>query len=223
MWAVPEIWKGGTCFILGGGPSLPFQFGVPEHIVDDVVEGKKLLSAYSPYLEPLKDKHVIAINTSFLLGRWVDFIFFGDNAWFLVYEQLLKRHPGLVITCAPRFQNRKDRRIKYVGRAPKREGIYTDTKNKVAWNYNSGAAAINLAVHFGVKKIVLLGFDMAILEGKTHWHSQYNRKRLPPFKKHLQGFPQIAKDAKRLGIEIYNASHITRIKEFPIVDVKDFL
>lgn len=38
---------------------------------------------------------------------------------------------------------------------------------------NSGAGAINLAAHLGVKKIILLGYDMQYTGGKRHWHGDH--------------------------------------------------
>lgn len=224
MWRVPEIWKGGDCWIIGGGPSLPKQFGIPEELVADVRSERKLVSAFEPYLEPIWKKHVIAVNNAYQLGRWIDIIFFGDNAWYLVHEEAVLRHPALKVTCAPRFQSAPSRwGIKYVSRSRKRVGIDTSTNYQISWNQNSGAAAINLAVLFGAKRIILLGFDMQLDEDKhTHWHRGHGSNRLPPFDRHLRGFPVIAQDAERLGVDILNASDSTAITVFKQVWAKDY-
>ncbi len=64
-----------------------------------------------------------------------------------------------------------------------------------------------------------------------HWHDVYKRgvtldqrkKRKMPFHRHLRGFPQIAKDAKQMGVEILNASPDSTIECFRKVTVKELL
>jgi hypothetical protein len=65
---------------------------------------------------------------------------------------------------------------------------------------------------------------------KQHWHAEYgtaNRKDVQqhrlPFARHLQGFRQIATDAKKRGITIINACPDSAIKEFPKMSVKEVL
>jgi len=95
----------------------------------------------------------------------------------------------------------------------------------VAWNQNSGAAAISVAVHAGAKRIFLLGFDMKLKADAQHWHSEYRtagvKARALPFNRHLQGFPFIAADAKRLGVEIFNVCPESAIPDFKKVTLKE--
>ena len=104
-----------------------------------------------------------------------------------------------------------------------RQGISPDP-TKVSWNSNSGAAAISLAAHFGVKRIILLGFDMSFNgKGVSHWHGSHGNEKPPPFRKHMLGFPVIAAEAKDRNIEIINASLGSALTEFPKVHVKELL
>ena len=87
-----------------------------------------------------------------------------------------------------------------------------------------------MAVHFGVRRIYLLGFDMAMDEKgeNSHWFGSHlppgqKAKRLPPFSKHLKGFPAIAADAEKLGIEILNVSPRSKIDEFPKITLTEAL
>ena len=95
----------------------------------------------------------------------------------------------------------------------------------VSWNRNSGCAAISLAAQLGVKRIILLGFDMTTDKNKvTHWHGSHGAKRRnPPFESHMKGMAEIAKDAEKLDIEIINASSISAIDVFPKKRVRDLL
>jgi len=234
IWKAPKMWDGGTCFIIGGGPSLVEQFQIPPEIVAEVRRNKANISTYSPYLEALHDKHVIGVNNAYLLGDWVDCCFFGDCAWYLVHRVPLAKFQGIKVTCCDRFANKpvaKCEGIKYLakgggkglpGADSKLYGI-SENPSKVAWNSNSGAAAISLAAHFGVKRIILLGFDMQAPDGMTHWHFGHNPKNKQPFNRHLRGFPVIAKDAQCMGIEIFNASPNSKIELFPKLTLEEAL
>jgi hypothetical protein len=210
MWRVPEIWKDGTCIVIGGGTSLIEQFQIPAEVVVKVYTGVEDASVYSPYLSLIHNHHVIAVNMSYKLGDWVDCVFFGDYGfWKRKHEELLA-FQGLRVTCRSEDQIR-DSRVKFLQMNPrKKQGITFEPKGLISWNFNSGAAAINLAIQFGVKKIILLGFDMNLDENKNqHWHKEYTSPLSSvqgSMKKHLQGFPIIAKDIEGTGIEIINCA-----------------
>jgi hypothetical protein len=116
--------------------------------------------------------------------------------------------------------------LKFLGRDPKKRagGISTDPI-LLGWNNNSGAAAINLAVHTGVKKIILLGFDMKLdPQQNQHWHKLYvspiNQTK-SIFSKHLIGFPAIKKDLDKLGVVVLNCNPDSAIDCFQKVNFKD--
>jgi hypothetical protein len=127
------------------------------------------------------------------------------------------------------------------------EGI-SRKKGHVSWNKNSGGSAINLAYHLGAKKIVLIGFDMQAASHRgprdpadrarvtTHYHGchrleikEENQKKAKkrvrdpnaPYRRFLKGFPAIAADAEKLGIELVNTSLISQIKEIPKKSLKE--
>jgi len=104
----------------------------------------------------------------------------------------------------------------------------SDDPTKIRWNRNSGSSAINLAVHLGAKRIMLLGFDMKLKDHKDqHWHKLYGKKPKKEsqiqktFIRHSEGFPKIARDAKRLGVEILNVNPDSAITAFERVNLSD--
>jgi hypothetical protein len=236
IWQVPKIWEGGECWIIGGGPSMPRQFGVPEDVISKVLSQELGPDAYSPYLSPIHEKHVIAINAAFLIGNWMDIVFFGDGNYYRYNRNALLAYPNVKVTCNPKLSDyvRTDR-IKYVARDQKHPFGISKRPNHVSWNQNSGAAAISLAYHLGAVRVVLLGFDMMRMEGNRHWHNLYKDKPrtkrrgqkgrvpLPSFHRHLSGFEQIAKDANKLGLEILNVSPDSAITELRKVELKEVL
>jgi len=231
-WKVPRMWEGGDVWILGGGPSVFTQFDVPKEVVDSVLAGTSPPSVYSPYMEAIHKKHVIGINVAFMIGDWMDMVFFGDGGFFLKYKAQLAMFPGLKVTCHGGASGTSW--VKFLGRDGKKPRGISSAPNLVSWNKNSGAAAISVAAWAGAKRIILLGFDMSLNEGnRQHWHNIYGRgiidikderkRKKLPFARHLRGFPIIAEDARRMGIEIINASPQSTITEFRKVTVKEIL
>jgi hypothetical protein len=224
MWEESDVW------IIGGGPSVPRQFGVPERIIQKVSNGTLPPSAYSPYMHLIHNEHVIGVNMSYKIGNWIDVVMFGDSGFFSKERVGLSQFPGLKVACNP--TSKAERWIKTLGRDGQHSKGLSTNPTMVSWNGNTGAAAINLAVHFGAKRILLLGFDMDIDSHKMqHWHNLYGkgpvaddrRKRKLPFARHIACFPIIAVDAKKLGVEIINVSPDSAIDNFPKMSIKELL
>jgi len=228
VWSVPKIWEGGDVWVIGGGPSITKQFGVSVNVVNDVVIGKQPLSLYSPFMEAIHKKHVIGINVAYMIGTWIDMVFFGDNGFFVAHKEGLFKFPGIKISCTNGVE--KFPWVKFLHKNPAHPFGISPSPNNVSWNKNSGAAALSVAVHTGAKRIFLLGFDMRLDEQNTqHFHSIYNGNGKPknprnlPFQRHLQGFPAIARDAKTMGVEIYNVNPQSAINEFPKLTLQEAL
>ena len=232
-WGIPNLWEGGECWILGGGPSLTRQFDIPDKVVQGVLKKELPLTTYSPYMAAIHDKHVIGVNMAFQIGNWIDMVFWGDKKWYLTNRHKVAAFKGLKVTCHPYFTNGRfpNEGIKHVLKDTVHSKGISQRPNSVAWNANSGSAAISIAAHMGATKIILVGFDMKLDVGfKQHWHSEYgamNRKgatpKSLPFNRHLTGFPHIARDALRMGITIINACPDSAIACFPRMSVKDIL
>lgn len=225
LWKVPPIWKDDRCFIIGGGPSIPVEFGVPEKVINSVYSGNDTPKAYSPYMEAIHKEHVIAVNMAFKIGDWMDILFWGDNGFFKRDPNGILGFPGLRVsiatdTHAPALRIRKVKRDDALG------GISFDPA-KIRWNTNSGAAAINLAVLLGAKEIYLLGFDMHLNnENQQHWHNFYGygtngKTSGHRIGMHLKSFPRIADDLRGTDIEIINIGKGSAITNFPKVSFKD--
>lgn len=223
-WEVPRFWEGGECWIIGGGPSLPGQFGMPDEVIRQVKSGEVNATAYSPYMEMLHDRHIIAVNAAYKIGNWIDMMFFGDVSFYKDFHRDMYNFRRLKVTCASN-QFRRKPNIKTLRKitGQLRLGL-TMERDAVCWNVNSGAAAINLAVHTGVKRIFLLGFDMDCEASDYHWHQFYKHQGVePPYETHLRPFPHIARKAEEIGVEIVNVNPESKIEAFPKVELKDVI
>ena len=86
---------------------------------------------------------------------------------------------------------------------------------------NSGASAINLAVHFGAARIVLLGYDMT---GGHFFGKHPGRLNQGPAKEtFLPMFRQMVEPLKALGVEVVNCTRTTKLDCFPTADLRAVL
>lgn len=227
QWTVPRMWEGGRCFVLGGGPSLVSQFDIPPEVVDGVRDGSLEPSAYSPYMGALHAEHVIGVNNAYLLGDWLDMCIFGDWNWWVVHRPLFSQWPNLRVTCCPKFEDQalcSREGIKYLARDRDHKLGLSQNPRRLTWGGNTGAAAVNLAVHLGARQVILLGFDMGHENrGPTHWHKGHGHEKRQAFELFMRTFPVMAREALSLGIEIINASPGTAIRDFPVVELREVL
>lgn len=223
-WRIPKMWTE-DCWIIGGGPSMLHQFGVPSDVIGQVREGKSPYSVYGDYLSPIHSKNVIGTNLAFMLGDWVSVMYFCDAQFLRKYIDKVLTFRNLKVTCVNQLGGVSENLQTNIKRLKRdyRSGLSTKP-DTIQWNHNSGAAAINFASLAGAKRILLLGFDMVVHPEGTHWHNLYG-KQTPPnsFKRFMRNFPKIAEDAKKLKVEILNVSPTSALDVFPKVALKDVL
>lgn len=100
------------------------------------------------------------------------------------------------------------------------DGLSRDPE-KIVGGGNSGYQAIGLLYHFGVKRIVLLGFDMK----PGHWHGKHPRplSNHSPYHQWLQKFGLLAKELRREGVEVINCTPGSALAAFPKAKLEDVL
>lgn len=92
---------------------------------------------------------------------------------------------------------------------------------------NSGFQALNIAVQFGARRIVLVGYDMTLDRG-AHWHANHKGTSLSnPRPANVARWREMldrqAKLLKRLGVEVVNASPMSALTAFPKMSLQDAL
>jgi hypothetical protein len=228
-WTIPTtMWENGEAWIIGGGSSIPHQFGIPEEVINEVATGASPMSKYSPYMKAIHSKNVVGVNVAYKLGNWIKVALFCDSAfWRNEHEQFMK-FPNLKVTdCGSlNIRGKNIKGLKRLDRNYQSTGLSVNP-TEIRWNFNSGAAAINFCTLAGAKRIILLGFDCTMVEGRTHFHEGEKAYATPTvdrtFKKFLSRYDAIATDAKKLGVEIINANPDSAITQFKKVDLKDIL
>lgn len=151
---------------------------------------------------PTEERQVFVANTTFRLAPWADAMFAMDRQWWQMYHaEVNEKFQGLRYSSNPIPVNWHVKRL--VGGGFKPFG-------------NSGAASIAMAVQFGFKKVIMLGFDCQHTGGKTHWHGSHPKGLGDAGS--VNRWPEKFKELK-LWIhgraEVINASRVTALDMFP--------
>lgn len=88
---------------------------------------------------------------------------------------------------------------------------------RIHYGNNSGYQAINLAYHWGARRMLLLGFDCRGHAGKMHWfgnHPKPLRNEPSNFEKWRDHFGRLAGDLSAAGVEVVNCSRDTALTCF---------
>jgi hypothetical protein len=86
----------------------------------------------------------------------------------------------------------------------------------VALGLNGAYQSINVAVHLGASRVLLLGVDM---QG-GHFFGRHPNNSGPPFSMCLQRFETLVEPLKTAGVEVLNCSRKTALKAFPRVELE---
>lgn len=231
-WPVPQMWQGGECWIIGGGSSLARQFEIPQDVIDSVESNEAPPSTYSDYLQPLHNKHVIGTNVGFTLGDWISIGIFCDRQFLFRHREAIRGFKGIMVTDLNDMGDIPETYTKNIKRLKRdnRNGISTQP-DKICWNFNTGAGAINLALLLGAEKIYLLGYDMnrGGELNRSHWHQGqpcYENVTSPKnFDRFLSKYPQMDKEIKQKypNVQIFNVNPESGLDVWPKLNLKDVL
>lgn len=158
----------------------------------------------------------ITINDSYRLAPWADVLYACDSAWWQKEDGAMS-FKGLKLTIDRRSSVHPDWNVHKVWCDKNSDQLVTDAFNKVGWGGNSGFGAINLAVQFCVKKIILVGFDMTIEHG-THWHGDHVGYLHNPTNRSAErwrrAIDRVAPRIAAVGIEVLNCSPVSRLANY---------
>lgn len=204
VWPIETAWLGDDVFIIGGGYSL-----------------QKMKFDWTL----LNDEHTIGCNDAYTRGEKVCKIcFFGDMRWYKHHEDKLSRFSNPIFTNVSGLKRAKVSYLWTVKRYG--TGLHSDG---IGWNGNTGAAAINLALLLGVRRIYLLGFDMQRVDDRANWHKDNIRPEATTsdiYKGFTKGFGRIVHDwkAKFSRVEIFNVTDCSALPSdvIPWLDPTEF-
>jgi hypothetical protein len=194
---VPKLFPGSTIVVVGGGPSLT-------RADVEFCQGRA---------------RVIAVNDAYKLAPWAEVLYACDAKWWGWHKAHVKGFAGRKYAL--------DRGARAF--AELLESTGTDGLELRPWavrtGHNSGYQAINVAVHLGAKRIILLGFDMQ--RGKRasgdHWFGAHPGGGRPGVEGFHAHFSTLVKPLKAIGVEVINASRQTALTCFPRGDLRELL
>lgn len=194
MTPVPRLWPGATIAILANGPSLT-------RADVDAVAGLR----------------TIAIKDAIRLKPDADVLYACDAKWWKHYEKTLTfagPRYALDPKAAPWATVLKN--TGEVGLELNPSGLRTGK--------NSGFQAVNLAVHLGAARILLLGYDMRPVSGKHYWFGTHPYHTVEnPYLHFRELFRTIVAPLKAAGVEVVNVTPGSALDAFPRVPLAQAL
>jgi hypothetical protein len=166
----------------------------------------------------------IAVNDSYKLAPWADALYACDNRWWEVHGNCFD---GQKWSCHQDMEgNNKTelcKRIRLNLIASQDGDTFSTDPRVIHHGSNSGFQAVNLAMHFGCKLIVLVGFDMRLIDGKAHFFGSHPEELGNgddrTYRKFANAFETASKSLS--GVEIINATPGSAMKCFPIMSVSE--
>jgi len=164
------------------------------------------------------------INDSWRLAPWADLLYACDFAWWRLHGGV----PQFAGTKVSQDEKacRKPWGVRQVHVTREQDRLLLDTPGVLGWGGNSGFHALNLAAQFGVRRIVLVGYDMTLANG-VHWHGPHPSELNNPMAGNVARWRRVIEAAATtltgLGIEVLNASPMSALEAYPKVKFEDAL
>jgi hypothetical protein len=201
--AIPARWRGATVIVAAPGPSLTAEV-----------------------VERCKGHRTVAVQDAYRLMPFADVLYGCDAEWWRVHGGAAGFNGQKWSTHDDAHNDKRAVAADYgvhlvAGKAA--EGFSLDPA-VIHYGSSSGFQAVNLAILMGAAKIVLIGFDMRVADGRRHFFGDHpeplNNKAdfasfVPPFVRAAQSMPP--------GVEILNATPGSALQCLPMVDLDDVL
>lgn len=154
---ISRSWEHEPCFVLATGPSL----------TNDVLTRVRMAR--------ITDKwRAISVNDAYKRAPWSDALYACDNNWWTIHGNCFE---GPKWACHQALDgNNKTDLDKEIGLNlvhGKDGDTFSVDPSYIHHGCNSGFQAVNLALHFGCKYIVLVGFDMRLIDGEAHFFGKH--------------------------------------------------
>ncbi len=192
--SVPRSCPGGTVVCIASGPSLT---------TDDVEYVRGKVDA------------VIVVNNCYQIAPWADILCASDLRWWR-WHNGAKAFPGVKYATSHHCSRWAGVQVlENTGR----DGLELNPSG-VRHGLNTGYRAINVAVHLGATRILLLGYDMQQGPNKEeHWHGEHPSNSRSPYALFRKSFKTMVEPLKALGVEVINCSRRTALDVFPQMSI----
>lgn len=167
---------------------------------------------------------VLAIKRNVELAPWADVVYGCDYPWWRSVRGL-PEYQGLKLAYDRRAVEQFGCHAVEIPDHAKSDQLLLGNTGVVGGGGNSGFQALNLAVQFGARKILLIGFDCQGRSG-AHWYGRNNAPGMnnpsdSNFARWLRAFGNAAQQLK--DRDVVNASPLSDIKGFRLGSVRETL
>lgn len=191
--AVPRLWPASTILCVATGPSLT--------------------AADIEQVQQSSTVKTIVINDAYRLARRADVIFASDSRWWAWHTQV-NDHQFPTFRYSLEWIDPAIRRNVVKLHRSRHESI--DLRPTELAGTHGGTYAINLAVHLGAHRILLLGYDLqADASGRNHFFGEHPNGSALNYQDRHEEYGRIAKRLDSLGISCVNLSRETALRAFP--------
>lgn len=189
-------WSGWPCVLVASGPS------AEDARIEDVRGRAK----------------VVVVNTSVKLAPWADALYACDVAWWRVNRRLWRDFAGIKASVVASVRGVVPDAI--IFRDGGQSGL-SDEVGTLRHGRNSGFQALGMAMMFGARRIVLVGYDMR----GQHWHGRHPRGLRNPTESGMVRWARLMDDAApaaaAMGAEIVVASPGSALTAYPKMEWKE--
>lgn len=204
------MWPDETVAVIGGGPSLTQQ-------QVDACRGKC---------------RVIAINDALRLAPWADIHYFCDQKWWEWHHEKdwYQAFHGLRVTLENETLVAREPALKSLRNWNNHNGsrempVVSDNASGVITGANSGYQCVNLGMHLGARRIVLLGIDMRNItvdgQEKDHWFGRHpvpNAQSI--YHQMILEYRKLPVELAKRDVEVINCSPGSALDCFRMEDIE---
>lgn len=200
---VPCIYPNETAVLFATGPSLT----------------KEVIEMVRPYHTNGKVR-TFGCNDTYSVIDFLDVHYACDEQWWNYHG--VKVLQTLPKNCHMWTQDRRSHNkyhINHIDGEPE-VGLWVADRKKIHYGSNSGFQQLNLAYHYGIRKFLLVGYNMGPINGKGHFFGDHPSeiRRVSPFDRFIENYNKIQPDIKSLIINCTENSFITCFKMSSLKD-----
>lgn len=170
---------------------------------------------------------VIVVNNNYIKAPWADHLHACDRQFFDWHERgsVFRGLTMPMTTLATEFSAEMRRRKVVALRQVHPHGLWMDDTACCATGGNSGYQAVNIAAHYGSKRILLLGYDCQTKTvdnvTKTHWFGSHPSPTDPSaYICYLEYWKTLPAALAAHGLTVINCSRETALTMFPCMPIE---
>lgn len=191
FWEPDRSYEGQSVVLVGGGPS------------------------HAGCADLLRGHRFIAINSSARAVRSIatpaDMLYFTDNSWAEYHEDLIRDWPGPVVCSNRHAKARLGDLVRRIDPLALTEWIGVPSDFTMA---SSGHLAACLALRMGAARLVLIGFECQVVDGRSHGHSDYHQRNDEVFEERFMPGWHYLGPALLRRANVINATPQSAIRQF---------